>query len=530
MTDENMTDEKTTSSADANAADKLAEESSAQKTNHVIKIGSQRPGHEISVETKPAAPALGDSLEDDSKFAPKSLPGPSAPADEPVSGATIADSASTTATSDHTADIDTETVEHPSSAFPPPRVQRLSPEVQREVDEELEGISLDDLLVGGETTSEDSELEVDTRYQASVVKVDREYVFFTLPGHHEGAAPIRQFEELPEVGATLEVTVTGFKPDERLYELTIPGAAISVGDWSDLDEGVVVEVKVTGHNTGGLECEVNGIRGFIPISQIALYRVEDLAEFVDQKFPVVVTEVNPARRNLVVSRRALLEREQAEAREKLMQTLEVGQEHEGVVRNLRDFGAFVDIGGVDGLIHISKISWDRVSHPSEVLEVGQRVKVKIDKIDSESGKISFTYRDLLEQPWDGAETKYPNGSMVTGTVSKIMPFGAFVRIVAGVEGLVHISELAHHRVTRVDTVIQEGQEINVKVLSVDEGAQKMSLSLKAALGPPPADEKDAEDATPDEAESTRQPVRRSNKPLKGGLNKPTGGEDIGLRW
>jgi small subunit ribosomal protein S1 len=111
-----------------------------------------------------------------------------------------------------------------------------------------------------------------------------------------------------------------------------------------------------------------------------------------------------------------------------------------------------------------------------------------------------------------------------------MPFGAFVRIAAGVEGLVHISELAHHRVTRVDSVIQEGQEINVKVLSVDEGAQKMSLSLKAALGPPPADEKDAEDATPDEAESTRQPVRRSNKPLKGGLNKPTGGEDIGLRW
>lgn len=526
-----MTDENTTSSADAGAADKPAEEKPTKKPGRVIKIGSQRPGHEIPVATKPAAAALGDSLEEDSQVTPESPPASfsSAPTDATTQGnAAVADSAHTVAASEQAADTDT--VEMPDSVFPPPRVQRLSPEVQREVDDELEGISLDELLVGGEAAGESSDLQLDTRYQGNVVKVDREYVFFALPGHHEGAAPIRQFEELPEVGAALEVSVTGFNPDERLYELTMPGATIDVGDWSDLEEGVVVEVKVTGHNTGGLECEVNGIRGFIPISQIALYRVENLAEFVEQKFPVVVTEANPARRNLVLSRRALLEREQAEAREKLMQSLEVGQEHEGVVRSLRDFGAFVDIGGVDGLIHISKLSWDRVSHPSEVLEEGQRVKVKIDKIDADSGKISLSYRDLLEKPWDGAEAKFPNGSIVTGTVSKIMPFGAFVRIAAGVEGLVHISELAHHRVTRVDTVVQEGQEVTVKVLSVDEGAQKMSLSLKAAMGPPPAEEKAADDAPPDEAEATSRPVRRSSKQLKGGLNKPTGGEDVGLRW
>ncbi len=516
-----MTDEKTASSADT-AADAPTEETSTQKPSRAIKIGTQRPGHEIQVATPTAAPALADSLREDSPAAPESS------TDEPDREHATAAAATNIGVSGEEA---TETIAEPMSPFPPPRVQRLSADIQREVDEALAGVSLDDLLSGGEAASEDAELKLDTRYPGKVVKVDREYVFFTLPGFHEGAVPSRQFEELPEIGAALEVNVTGFKPDERLYELTIPGATVDVGDWSDLEEGMVVEVKVTGHNTGGLECEVNGIRGFMPISQIALYRVENLDEFVDQKFPVIVTEANPARRNLVVSRRALLEREQAEAREKLLQTLEVGQEHEGVVRNLRDFGAFVDLGGVDGLIHISKLSWDRVSHPSDVLEEGQRIKVKIDKIDADSGKISLTYRDLLEQPWDKAEAKYPPNSIVTGTVSKIMPFGAFVRIAAGVEGLVHISELAHHRVTRVDTVVQEGQEVNVKILSVDETAQKISLSLKAVQAPPAEAEKGAEgEATEDAVAAARPEVRRSSKPLKGGLDKPTGGEDIGLRW
>ena len=144
---------------------------------------------------------------------------------------------------------------------------------------------------------------------------------------------------------------------------------------------MVVEARVTGHNKGGLECEVNRLRGFIPASQISMYRVEDLAQFVDQKFACVITEANPEKRNLVLSRRAVLEREKAEAKEKLMAELEVGQVREATVRSLQSFGAFVDLGGVDGLIHISQLSWDRIKHASEVLEVGQKVKVKIQKID-----------------------------------------------------------------------------------------------------------------------------------------------------
>ncbi len=161
---------------------------------------------------------------------------------------------------------------------------------------------------------------------------------------------------------------------------------------------MVVEARVTGHNTGGLECEVGHLRGFIPASQCSLYRVEDLSQFVGQKLRAVVTEINPERQKLVLSPRAVMERDKAEAKTKLMTELEVGQTREGVVRSLQEFGAFVDLGGVDGLIHISQLSWDRVRHASDVLELGQKVKVKVQKIDPATGKISLAFRDLAGNP------------------------------------------------------------------------------------------------------------------------------------
>jgi small subunit ribosomal protein S1 len=254
-----------------------------------------------------------------------------------------------------------------------------------------------------------------------------------------------------------------------------------------------------------------------------------VAEFVDQKFSCVVTEANPARGNLVLSRRAVLEREQAAEKERLMQSLEVGQVREGVVRNIRDFGAFVDLGGVDGLVHISKLSWDRIGHPSDVLEEGQRVQVKIEKIDEATGKISLSYRDLLEHPWEQAAQKYHENDIVTGTVSRIADFGAFVKLEAGVEGLVHVSELAHHRVQRVDTVVKEGQEVQVKILSIDPDSQRMSLSLKAVQGPPPEDDKTRRQTAEEEPPRARA-TKPHRGPLKGGTNRPTGGEQFGLNW
>ena len=347
------------------------------------------------------------------------------------------------------------------SRFPPPRVQRLSQELQDEIDAALSGVSMDALLDGGGSSeAKTNEPEIEKRYRATVVKVHREDVFFALPGHHEGVASLRQFAQDPEPGAMIEVVVKRLNTEDGLYELVLPGASMDIQDWSDVSEGVVVEAMIKGHNKGGLECEVNGIRGFMPVSQIDVFRVEDLEQYVGKKFNCVVTEANESRGNLVLSRRAVLEREREAVRAETMGALAVGQVHEGTVRKILDFGCFVDIGGVDGLIHVSKLSWDRIKHPSEVVEEGQKVKVVVDKIDVDTGKISLSYRDAVsEHPWQAAAKTFSEGTVVDGTVSKIMDFGAFVKIAAGVEGLVHISELAHHRVVKVANVVQEGQDV-----------------------------------------------------------------------
>ena len=307
-------------------------------------------------------------------------------------------------------------------------------------------------MSGGDLTMEGEDgLEPESRHAARVVAVRCNDVFVELGGRQQGCVPLAQFEQPPKPGDALEVVVQKLNADDGLYDLRIPSAAAQVADWSDLVEGMSVEAQVTGHNSGGLECEVNHIRGFIPISQVALYRVEDVAEFVGQRMTCIVTEANPMRRNLVLSRRAVLEREKEEARQKMLETLEPGQIHEGVVRKIMDFGAFVDIGGVDGLLHVSQFAWSRVNHPSEVLQQGQTIKVKIEKFDRTTGKIGFSYRDLLDNPWTNAPSKFPPNSVVRGKVTKLMEFGAFVELEPGVEGLVHISELSHKRVWRTAT-------------------------------------------------------------------------------
>jgi small subunit ribosomal protein S1 len=226
-----------------------------------------------------------------------------------------------------------------------------------------------------------------------------------------------------------------------------------------------------------------------------------------------------------------LEREREEKRKEQLEKIEVGDQMEGTVRSIKDFGAFVDLGGLDGLIHISKLSWDRVKHPSEVLEVGQKVQVKIDRVDKDTAKISLSYRDLLENPWDTAEQEFSVGSVHRGTVTRIAAFGCFVKLAPGVEGLVHISELAHHRVSKVDSIVSEGQEVDVKVLSFDRETQKIGLSIKAAQQPP-ADASDKSKADEEVAEPPREPAVKATHtgPLKGGTSRDSGGERFGLRW
>lgn len=413
--------------------------------------------------------------------------------------------------------------------YPPPNTRgQLSPELEVEFAEALAGMSIDEALASGVNSGE-VELEPETRRLGRVLAVHRDLVFVDLGGRKQGAVPLRLFESPPEIGAHLDVTISRFNAPEGFYELVLPGAAVEVADWSEIHEGMVVEARITGHNKGGLECEVNRIRGFIPAGQASLYRVEELATLVGEKFACVVTEANPAKGNLILSRRAVLEREKAEARDNLMAELEVGQTREGTVRSLQNFGAFVDLGGVDGLIHISQLSWDRIMHAEEVLEVGQKVKVKIQKIDPSTGKIGLGFRDLSENPWERAATKYPSKSRVKATVSRIMDFGVFLKLEPGVEGLVHVSEISHKRVWRISDILKEGQEVEAQIMTVDPEQQRIALSMKA-LEARPTPTKSEPEPEPEEEAVEVAPVRKSNKPLKGGVTRTSGGEKFGLNW
>jgi predicted RNA-binding protein with RPS1 domain len=415
----------------------------------------------------------------------------------------------------------------------------LPPELEAELQEALGNQSLDELIAaesGAATgTATGEPLEPETRLTGTVARIFKDNVFIDLGGRNQGVLTLHLLPQEPNVGDAMEVVVNRYNADDGLYELTPIGASVQIGDWTDIAEGITVEARITGHNKGGLECEVNKIRGFIPAGQISIYRVENFEEFVGQSWPCVVVEASQERRNLVLSRRAILEREQAEAKQQLLSQLEVGQVREGTVRNIRDFGAFVDLGGIDGMVHVSQMSWDRVKHPSEVLTVGQKVKVKIQKIDPETHKISLAYRDLFENPWDKVPAKYPVTSRVTGTVSKIMDFGAFVKLEPGVEGLVHISELSYKRVHRVSDVVQEGQQVEAKVLSVDPENQRISLSIKV-LGPPPEPPK-KETAGTEAGDSSaaappaEPPKKKPRKvPLQGGLGRSPMGDKFGLKW
>jgi ribosomal protein S1 len=416
--------------------------------------------------------------------------------------------------------------------YPPPNIRdQLSPELEAEYEAALSDLSFDALMNQAAAGEVAAEIVPESRVTGRVARVHRDDVFIDLGGRNQGVVSLRQFETPPKEGDELELLVVRFNADEGFFELSRTTAAVSVGNWDEVNEGQIIEVTVTGANKGGLECQVAGIRAFIPMGQVSIYRVENPEELVGQRMACVVTEASRERRNLVLSHRAVMERERNEQKDKLMAELAVGQLREGIVRSLKDFGAFVDLGGVDGLVHISQLSWDRVKHPSEVLEVGQKIKVRIDKFDKETGKLSLSYREVGANPWQSADSKYPVGARVTGKVSRTMDFGAFVKLEPGVEGLIHISELGHGRVFRASDVVSEGQEVEVKVLSVDEENQRIGLSLKALMTAPmkPGQQQVADEDLP-LPEGAPKPPRKRNQELKGGTGSPSGGDKFGLKW
>jgi ribosomal protein S1 len=350
--------------------------------------------------------------------------------------------------------------------------------------------------------------------KGKVVSVRGKSVFVDLGAKSEGVVPVEQFQgTLPNPGDMIDVVVDRFDTDEGLLILSLKGAAVEA-NWENIHRGMIVEARVTKTNKGGLEVDVDGIRGFMPIGQIDINRVEDAAVYVNQRLRAVVTEANARERNLVVSRRELLERERAELREKTWAELEEGQVRKGVVRSIKDFGAFVDIGGVEGLLHVAEMSWARLSSAAELLKVGQEVEVKVLNIDRQTNKVSFGLKQLTPSPWGRVEERYSRGMTVTGKVTKVMEFGAFVALEPGIEGLIHISELAQNRVRRVADIIKPDQEVEVRILKIEPDAKRISLSLRPAPTVPVAPETE-EDEAEDETPQPPRPPRKT--PLKGGL-------------
>ncbi|MBW3543578.1 MAG: S1 RNA-binding domain-containing protein, partial [Planctomycetes bacterium] len=364
------------------------------------------------------------------------------------------------------------------------------------------------------------ELQRGTRLTGKIVALRSDDVFFDLGLRAPGVVSKRQFEsgKPPEVGQQLVVVVDRVDAAEELIHLNLPrGRRRISGNWEALTKGAVVDCIVTGTNKGGLQVTVSNLRGFLPASQVDVRFISELEPYIGQKLAVEVVEVNPKKRNLVVSRRAVIERERREAEANLWQTLALGQTYRGTVKTVKDYGAFIDIGGVDAFLHVGEMSWNRIRHPEEVLSEGQEVEVQVISLDPERKRIGLGMKQLIKNPWQAATETYAPGSTVSGKVTRTAAFGAFIELEEGVEGLVHISELDHARVKRVTDVLREGQQVDVQVLEVDPERRRISLSLKALK------EKQAEQAPAEEEPPPEQPQRRRRTPLKGGTGTSQAG-------
>jgi small subunit ribosomal protein S1 len=324
------------------------------------------------------------------------------------------------------------------------------------------------------------------RIAGRVVSISGPDVFVDIGSKSEGVLPLDEFEPdtPPAVGQVLSLVPQGFDRDSGLMRLSLREAKIQA-DLDSLRVGDVVKGRVTGSNIGGLELRVHGLRGFMPMSQVDLVRHEDFGSFIGHWLECEVTEIDRRGKKVVLSRRRVLEREREEERRQLRFQLAEGQVRKGVVRRLADFGAFVDLGGIDGLLHVSDMSYSRVNHPTELLKEGQEIEVKVLKVDLVKNRISLGLKQLAADPWTLVAGKYHVGETVEGRVTKLMDFGAFVELEPGIEGLIPVSELTWtQRVRHPKDVLNVGDGVRVAVLAVSPEKRKVSLSLKA-LGEDP---------------------------------------------
>ncbi len=390
---------------------------------------------------------------------------------------------------------------------------KINPELQAEIEAALGSASLEDLL--------DENPEQRKRGEARAIKtgvvaaIHGSNVLIEFGPRMQGSCPKLQFETLPNVGDSLEFVIER-KDKDGMLVLSRQGA-IQKATWDALEIGQIVEAMCTGTNKGGLEMELANHKAFMPAGQVELYHVPDLTIFNGQKFACEVIELNRKQNRVVLSRKTVLQAERKEKQVETLENLEVGATIDATITSVKPYGAFADIGGIEGLIHISEMSWDRIADASKLVKTGDLVRVQILDIDHEHSppKIALGMKQLIEDPLVSTMGAIEVGENTTGKVTRLAAFGAFVDIGKGVEGLIHISELSHQRIKSAKDAVKEGEEVTVRVLSVDPTTRRIALSLKQAQG-----EDGGEDApTRDEDPAIRKLREKfGGGDLKGGID------------
>ena len=330
-----------------------------------------------------------------------------------------------------------------------------------------------------------------------VVSITPTEVTVDLGTKHSGYIPVTEFtedgaskaEDVIHVGDRIEACVVRVNDVEGTVMLS-KKRLDTIKSWADIEnaaaDGTVVEGKVTEENKGGVVVSVHGVRVFVPASQTGLPRDAAMSELVGQTVRLKITEVNRGRKRVVGSIRAVANRERKERAEKIWNEIEVGKHYEGVVKSMTSYGAFVDIGGIDGMVHVSEISWNRINKPADVLNVGDKIDVYVINFDKENHKISLGHRDPNLNPWKVFTETYSVGDIAKVKIVKLMPFGAFAEVLPGTDGLIHISQIANRRIGQPSEVLSVGDVVEAKITNIDNEKQKISLSIRALSEPAPA--------------------------------------------
>jgi small subunit ribosomal protein S1 len=325
-----------------------------------------------------------------------------------------------------------------------------------------------------------------------VTKIEKGHAFVDVGYKFDGVLPIGEVSALRienisdhlQVGDEIDVKVISVNDDEGTLRLS-KRAVDAENAWGRLEElyrsGQAFDVVVADIVKGGLVADV-GVRGFIPASMVEQHFVEDFSEYKGKTLSVKIVEFDPAERKVILSHKAVLEAEEQQKRKSLIQNIQVGQVLTGTVQRLTNFGVFVDIGGVDGLVHISELSHRHVTHPSEVVKEGDTVQVKVLKVDPQDERISLSIKAAQKGPWDTVQDQLKQGEIVEGTVRRLAPFGAFVELLPGVEGLVHISQISTRHIANPGEVLEVGQTVKVKILDLNPEEKRISLSIREAEG------------------------------------------------